>query len=144
SSKLTIDDATFVIGGQATNLWAWFYQDRAPELSSSSELTSKYIDYFGTKKAAESLRGAWWEGLSSKCRRYEYAKHGSSRGRGQRKEVADRLHARRSWSHKTRVGKRRFDRSPRGRFGRKAAPGRRCCHASSPLPQESSREYATA
>ena len=55
SSKLTIDDATFVIGGQATNLWAWFYQDRAPELSSSSELTSKYIDYFGTKKAVESL-----------------------------------------------------------------------------------------
>mgnify|MGYP001336627341 CR=1 FL=1 len=55
ASKLTIDDATFVIGGQATNLWAWFYQDRVPELSSDSELTSKDIDYFGTKKAAESL-----------------------------------------------------------------------------------------
>ncbi|ANT54465.1 MULTISPECIES: hypothetical protein [Mesorhizobium] len=58
ASKLTIDDATFVIGGQATNLWAWFYQDRTPELSSSSELTSKDIDYFGTKKAAESLAQA--------------------------------------------------------------------------------------
>src|SRR5437879_10917460 len=97
---------------------------------------------FGTKKAAESLaRGLVGRSIS---RQYEYAKHGSSRGRGQRKEGAYRLHARRSGSHKTRVGKRRFDRSPRGRFGRKAAPGRRCCHASSPLPQESSREYATA
>jgi len=59
ASKLTIDDATFVIGGQATNLWAWFYQGRAPELSADSALTSKDIDYFGGKKAAESLARAF-------------------------------------------------------------------------------------
>jgi hypothetical protein len=58
ASKLTIDDATFVIGGQATNLWAWFYQDRTPELSSDTELTSKDIDYFGSRKAAQGLAKA--------------------------------------------------------------------------------------
>ncbi|CDX34980.1 hypothetical protein MPLSOD_200009 [Mesorhizobium sp. SOD10] len=109
ASKLTIDDATFVIGGQATNLWAWFYQDRAPELSSGSELTSKEHRLFRHKEGGrEPGAGAWWEGLSSKCRRYEHAKHRSCRGRDQREEVADRLNARRSGYYKTRVGKRHF------------------------------------
>ncbi len=29
-SNLTADDGAFIVGGQATNLWAWFYRDRAP------------------------------------------------------------------------------------------------------------------
>lgn len=58
ASKLTIDDSTFVIGGQATNLWAWFYRGRDPVLSENNPLTSKDIDYFGSFKAAESLAAA--------------------------------------------------------------------------------------
>jgi len=58
ASKLTTDDDAFVIGGQATNLWAWFYRDRDPALSSKDPLTSKDIDYFGPLKAARSLADA--------------------------------------------------------------------------------------
>jgi len=48
ASKLTLDDAAFVIGGQATNLWAWFYQDKDPALAANQPLTSRDIDYFGS------------------------------------------------------------------------------------------------
>jgi hypothetical protein len=53
SSKLTLDDDTFLVGGQATNLWAWYYQDKSDLLSPSKPLTSQDIDYFGTFKAAQ-------------------------------------------------------------------------------------------
>jgi hypothetical protein len=52
ASRLTVDDATFVIGGQATNLWVWFYAPREPKLQTSSPLTSQDIDYFGTREVA--------------------------------------------------------------------------------------------
>lgn len=56
ASKLAKDDATFVIGGQATNLWAWFYKPREPKLQSFIDpLTSKDIDYFGTREAAQAF-----------------------------------------------------------------------------------------
>jgi len=42
TSKLERDDAAFIIGGQATNLWAWFYRDRDPILS--APLTSEDIE----------------------------------------------------------------------------------------------------
>lgn len=47
TSKLEKDDTAFIIGGQATNLWAWFYRNRDPTLAIS--LTSQDIDYFGPK-----------------------------------------------------------------------------------------------
>ncbi|MDI3559849.1 hypothetical protein [Bradyrhizobium sp. Arg816] len=58
ASKLTVDDATFVIGGQATNLWAWYYRDKDPALRQDQPLTSRDLDYFGSVKAAESLAAA--------------------------------------------------------------------------------------
>jgi hypothetical protein len=59
SSKLDKDDDTFVIGGQATNLWAWYYKPREPKLQSFKDpLTSKDIDYFGTREAAEAFAKA--------------------------------------------------------------------------------------
>lgn len=58
ASKLSVDDSTFVIGGQATNLWAWYYRDRDPDLRQDHPLTSRDIDYFGSIKAAESLAAA--------------------------------------------------------------------------------------
>jgi len=58
ASKLTVDDGAFVIGGQATNLWAWYYRDVDPALRQDQPLTSRDIDYFGSFKAAESLAAA--------------------------------------------------------------------------------------
>ncbi len=58
ASKLTVDDSTFLIGGQATNLWAWYYRDRDPDLQFDQPLTSRDVDYFGSIKAAESLAAA--------------------------------------------------------------------------------------
>lgn len=58
SSHLAEDDATFLIGGQATNLWAWIYGGRHPDLSSAQPITSVDIDYFGHAKAAEALATA--------------------------------------------------------------------------------------
>ena len=55
ASRLTVDNATFVIGGQATNLWAWLYRPTEPKLQNSSPLTSRDVDYFGTKEAAEAF-----------------------------------------------------------------------------------------
>jgi hypothetical protein len=50
TSKLERDDDVFVIGGQATNLWAWFYRDRDAGLR--EPLTSDDIDYFGSAQSA--------------------------------------------------------------------------------------------
>jgi hypothetical protein len=58
ASKLTVDDGVVVIGGQATNLWAWYYRDQDPALRQDQPLTSRDIDYFGSFKAAESLAAA--------------------------------------------------------------------------------------
>ena len=32
ASKFEAVDDAFIIGGQATNFWAWFYQDKEPDL----------------------------------------------------------------------------------------------------------------
>jgi hypothetical protein len=56
TSKLEQDDETFVIGGQATNLWAWFYRARDPALS--EPLTSEDIDYFGSAQSARRFADA--------------------------------------------------------------------------------------
>jgi hypothetical protein len=58
ASKLTADDPTFVVGGQATNLWAWYYRDREPALQSGEPLTSQDIDCFGTFEAARRFAEA--------------------------------------------------------------------------------------
>ncbi len=54
TSKLEQDDETFVIGGQATNLWAWFYRARDPALS--EPLTA----------ACRIRRGVWAAGLEGR------------------------------------------------------------------------------
>ena len=58
ASKLAEDDGTFLVGGQATNLWAWYYAGSDPALDPSNPMTSKDIDYFGSFKAAEALAEA--------------------------------------------------------------------------------------
>lgn len=65
ASKLTLDDATFVVGGQATNLWAWWYQGRDPALSPNDPLTSRDIDFFGSFKAARAFAEALGGTVSS-------------------------------------------------------------------------------
>ncbi len=61
ASNLTADDGAFIVGGQATNLWAWYYQDRVPYLRNSGPFTSQDIDYFGgidvAQKLADALNG---------------------------------------------------------------------------------------
>jgi hypothetical protein len=58
TSKLEADDNTFIIGGQATNFWAWFYQDKEPALKLKGPFTSADIDYFGTQEVARNLANA--------------------------------------------------------------------------------------
>ncbi len=57
-SKLEHEDGAFVIGGQATNLWADFYRDRDPELQSAGPFTSKDIDYYGSREVAQRFADA--------------------------------------------------------------------------------------
>ncbi len=57
-SNLTADDGAFIVGGQATNLWAWFYRDRAPYLRTQGPFTSQDIDYFGEIDVAQKLADA--------------------------------------------------------------------------------------
>ena len=52
ASKFEAVDDAFIIGGQATNVWAWFYQDKEPDLRLTGPLTSEDIDYFGSQEAA--------------------------------------------------------------------------------------------
>lgn len=49
-----LEDGAFVIGGQALNLWAEYYS-AADELALYRPYTSKDIDYFGGRAAAEKL-----------------------------------------------------------------------------------------
>lgn len=58
TSKLKADDETFIIGGQATNFWAWLYQDKEPDLKLKGPFTSEDIDYFGTQEVARNLADA--------------------------------------------------------------------------------------
>jgi hypothetical protein len=55
ASRLGNDDSTFVVGGQATNLWAWYYRDRSPDLQFDDPLTSVDIDYFGSFRVAQDF-----------------------------------------------------------------------------------------
>jgi hypothetical protein len=56
TSNLERDDAAFIIGGQATNLWAWFYRVRHADLS--EPLTSEDIDFFGSVESARRFSEA--------------------------------------------------------------------------------------
>jgi len=58
TSKLGADDNAFIIGGQATNFWAWFYQDKEADLRLRGPFTSEDIDYFGTQEVARNLAEA--------------------------------------------------------------------------------------
>jgi hypothetical protein len=46
------------VGGQATNFWAWYFQDSEPQLKLDGPFTSEDIDYFGTINVAKSLAEA--------------------------------------------------------------------------------------
>jgi hypothetical protein len=54
---LQLSDKAFIVGGQALNLWAERYSDTA-ELAAYGPYTSKDIDYFGRREAAEKLAAA--------------------------------------------------------------------------------------
>lgn len=54
---LQLSDKAFIVGGQALNLWAERYSDVA-ELAAYGPYTSKDIDYFGQRQAAEKLADA--------------------------------------------------------------------------------------
>jgi hypothetical protein len=56
ASNVTVEDGAFIIGGQATNLWAWFFREQEPELK--VPLTSADIDYFGPYEAAKKFADA--------------------------------------------------------------------------------------
>lgn len=58
TSKFEADDDAFIIGGQATNFWAWFYQEKEPALKLGGPFTSEDIDYFGTQEVARHLADA--------------------------------------------------------------------------------------
>jgi hypothetical protein len=58
SSKLETDDAAFVIGGQATNFWAWLFRDKEPDLALKGPFTSEDIDYFGSQDVARNFAQA--------------------------------------------------------------------------------------
>lgn len=54
---LDLSDQAFIVGGQALNLWAERYH-HVPELAAYGPYTSKDIDYFGYREAAEKLANA--------------------------------------------------------------------------------------
>jgi hypothetical protein len=58
ASKFEKDDPSFVIGGQATNLWAWYYDDADEIARLQGPFTSEDIDYFGTRDVARNLAEA--------------------------------------------------------------------------------------
>jgi hypothetical protein len=58
TGKFEADDAAYLIGGQATNLWAWFYQDKEPALKANGPLTSRDIDYVGSQDFARNVAEA--------------------------------------------------------------------------------------
>jgi hypothetical protein len=58
ASILTLEDGVFFVGGQALNLWAERYAASVPALSEFGPYTSKDIDYFGHREAAQKLADA--------------------------------------------------------------------------------------
>jgi hypothetical protein len=58
ASKFEAADDAFIIGGQATNFWAWFFQDREPELKLKGPFASEDIDYFGSREVARTVAEA--------------------------------------------------------------------------------------
>ena len=58
TSKFKAEDDAFLIGGQATNFWAWFYQDKERDLKLKGPFTSEDIDYFGTQDVARNVADA--------------------------------------------------------------------------------------
>ena len=54
---LQLGDGAFIVGGQALNLWAEHYS-RTEELAAYGPYTSKDIDYFGHRHAAQKLADA--------------------------------------------------------------------------------------
>jgi hypothetical protein len=58
ASKFAADESAFIIGGQATNLWAWLYEDKEPDLKLRGPLTSEDIDCFGSQEAASRIAAA--------------------------------------------------------------------------------------
>ncbi|GLS17972.1 hypothetical protein GCM10007874_09880 [Labrys miyagiensis] len=52
AGHLAHDDDTFIVGGQATNLWAWFYRDRDRHLKDAEPFTSQDVDYYGLPQVA--------------------------------------------------------------------------------------------
>ncbi|WDF73617.1 hypothetical protein [Novosphingobium sp. KACC 22771] len=52
-----MDDGAFIVGGQALNLWAEHY-NKVEGLAAYGPYTSKDIDYFGYRQAAEKLAEA--------------------------------------------------------------------------------------
>ena len=57
ASILQLSDKAFIVGGQALNLWAERYSCVA-ELADYGPYTSKDLDYFGQRQAAEKLANA--------------------------------------------------------------------------------------
>lgn len=57
ASILQLSDNAFIVGGQALNLWAERYSNVA-ELAAYGPYTSKDLDYFGYRQAAEKLADA--------------------------------------------------------------------------------------
>lgn len=58
-TKMLLDEQTvFLVGGQATNIWAWYYQGTHPGLPTDQVLTTKDIDFYGSKEAASRLAKA--------------------------------------------------------------------------------------
>lgn len=57
ASILKLSDKAFIVGGQALNLWAERYSD-LPGLAEYGPYTSKDLDYFGHREAAEKLADA--------------------------------------------------------------------------------------
>jgi hypothetical protein len=58
ASVLGLEDHAFIVGGQALNLWAERYARHRPDLVAYGPFTSKDLDYFGYRDAAEKLAAA--------------------------------------------------------------------------------------
>jgi len=58
ASVLGLEDKAFIVGGQALNLWAERYAASHPDLAAYGPFTSKDLDYFGHRAAADKLAHA--------------------------------------------------------------------------------------
>jgi hypothetical protein len=56
--QIELNEETVLIGGQAVAFWHWYYSLRFPELSSATLLTSKDVDFLGTRQFARALAKA--------------------------------------------------------------------------------------